>query len=44
MWNGFKVIDSDAHHHEPMDMWERYRWQVMLFAAALFFTVGKYIL
>ena len=24
MWNGFKVIDADAHHHEPMDMWERY--------------------
>ena len=24
MWNGFKVIDSDAHHHEPMDMWDRY--------------------
>ena len=24
MWNGFKVIDSDAHHHEPMDLWDRY--------------------
>ena len=24
MWNGFKVIDSDAHHHEPRDMWDRY--------------------
>src|SRR5262249_60727091 len=24
MWNGFRVIDSDAHHHEPMDMWDRY--------------------
>lgn len=24
MWNGFKVIDADAHHHEPIDMWERY--------------------
>src|SRR5215831_1127271 len=24
MWSGFKVIDSDAHHHEPMDMWDRY--------------------
>ena len=24
MWNGFKVIDSDAHHHEPMDIWDRY--------------------
>ena len=24
MWNGFKVIDSDAHHHEPRDIWERY--------------------
>jgi hypothetical protein len=24
MWNGFKVIDSDAHHHEPMDMWDHY--------------------
>jgi predicted TIM-barrel fold metal-dependent hydrolase len=24
MWNGFKVIDSDAHHHEPQDLWDRY--------------------
>ena len=24
MWNGFKVIDSDAHHHEPKDLWDRY--------------------
>ena len=24
MWNGFKVIDSDAHHHEPQDLWARY--------------------
>jgi hypothetical protein len=24
MWNGFKVIDSDAHHHEPQDLWAGY--------------------
>ena len=24
MWNGFKVIDSDAHHHEPQYLWDRY--------------------
>jgi len=24
MWNGFKVIDADAHMHEPQDMWECY--------------------
>ena len=24
MWNGFKVIDADAHHHEPQYLWERY--------------------
>jgi predicted TIM-barrel fold metal-dependent hydrolase len=24
MWNGYKVIDADAHMHEPADMWERY--------------------
>ena len=24
MWNGFKVIDADAHHHEPQDLWARY--------------------
>jgi hypothetical protein len=24
MWNGFKVIDADAHHHEPQHLWERY--------------------
>ena len=24
MWNGFKVIDADAHMHEPRDLWERY--------------------
>jgi len=24
MWNGFKVIDADAHHHEPQDLWDRY--------------------
>ena len=24
MWNGFRVIDSDAHHHEPQDLWARY--------------------
>ena len=24
MWKSFKVIDADAHMHEPKDMWERY--------------------
>ena len=24
MWQGYKVIDADAHMHEPKDMWERY--------------------
>jgi predicted TIM-barrel fold metal-dependent hydrolase len=24
MWNGYKVIDADAHMHEPHDMWEKY--------------------
>src|SRR5688572_9092685 len=24
MWNDFKVIDSDAHHHEPQYLWDRY--------------------
>lgn len=24
MWKGMKVIDADAHMHEPQDMWERY--------------------
>jgi len=24
MWNGYKVIDADAHMHEPPDLWERY--------------------
>jgi predicted TIM-barrel fold metal-dependent hydrolase len=24
MWNGTKVIDADAHMHEPRDMWEKY--------------------
>ena len=24
MWKGYKVIDSDAHHHEPRDMWDRF--------------------
>src|SRR5262245_13168406 len=24
MWNGYKVVDADAHMHEPRDMWEKY--------------------
>jgi uncharacterized protein len=24
MWKSFKVIDADAHMHEPRDMWDRY--------------------
>ena len=24
MWNGYKVVDADAHMHEPQDMWEKY--------------------
>ena len=24
MWNGMKVIDADAHMHEPEYLWERY--------------------
>ena len=24
MWKGFKVIDADAHMHEPQYFWERY--------------------
>lgn len=24
MWKGFKVMDADAHMHEPQDLWERY--------------------
>jgi predicted TIM-barrel fold metal-dependent hydrolase len=24
MWKDYKVIDADAHMHEPKDMWERY--------------------
>ena len=24
MWNGYRVIDADAHMHEPQNMWERY--------------------
>ena len=24
MWNDMKVIDADAHMHEPQDLWERY--------------------
>jgi uncharacterized protein len=24
MWKGFKVIDADAHHHEPAYLWDRY--------------------
>ncbi len=24
MWNGYRVIDADAHMHEPKEMWERY--------------------
>ena len=23
MWNGMKVIDADAHMHEPEYLWER---------------------
>jgi hypothetical protein len=24
MWKSFKVIDADAHTHEPNDMWDRH--------------------
>ena len=24
MWKSFKVIDADAHMHEPQYLWERY--------------------
>ena len=24
MWKGCKVIDADAHMHEPQYLWERY--------------------
>ena len=24
MWKGFKVVDADAHMHEPQYLWERY--------------------
>ena len=24
MWKDYKVIDADAHMHEPKDMWERH--------------------
>ena len=24
MWKGMKVIDADAHMHEPPYLWERY--------------------
>jgi hypothetical protein len=24
MWKGFRVIDADAHMHEPQYLWERY--------------------
>ena len=24
MWNGYKVIDADAHMHEPRDLWDKY--------------------
>ncbi|HWP56656.1 MAG TPA: amidohydrolase family protein [Candidatus Acidoferrales bacterium] len=24
MWNGYRVVDADAHMHEPKDMWDRY--------------------
>ncbi len=24
MWNGYKIIDADAHMHEPQYLWERY--------------------
>src|SRR6185369_9815878 len=24
MWNGMKVIDADAHMHEPEYLWDRY--------------------
>ena len=24
MWNGMRVIDADAHMHEPQYLWERY--------------------
>jgi uncharacterized protein len=24
MWKNYKVIDADAHMHEPRDLWERY--------------------
>ena len=24
MWKDYKVIDADAHMHEPIDMWERH--------------------
>src|SRR5579862_4094949 len=24
MWNGKKVVDADAHHHEPPYIWDRY--------------------
>ena len=24
MWNGYKVVDADAHMHEPQDMWEKH--------------------
>ena len=24
MWNGYQVVDADAHMHEPQDMWEKY--------------------
>lgn len=24
MWKGYKVIDADAHHHEPAYLWDRY--------------------
>ena len=24
MWKNFKVIDADAHMHEPQHLWQRY--------------------
>jgi len=23
MWKGYKVLDADAHMHEPQDMWDK---------------------
>jgi hypothetical protein len=49
MWKNFKVIDADAHTHEPQYLWQRYvepkyRDQVPKVAFMVYEPDGKFVL